>query len=117
MNGLKFKPFERSPDNPFEVILRGAQGTKWAGGRFRVQLSFPTFFPHASAGEPYVRFRTAIYHPNVDSDGYLCCKALEEKRKPLTATDPETKKRKRQHVRTLTQELRKIKLEEKEKQD
>jgi len=58
-------------DNLYEwmVALDGPSGTVYEGGVFFVDISIPTNYPFSP---PAVKFRTRIYHPNIDSQGRVC---------------------------------------------
>ncbi|KIW08322.1 uncharacterized protein PV09_01240 [Verruconis gallopava] len=55
----------------WEIIMDGPAESFYAGGHFKIQLSFPTNFPFKP---PTVSFHTKIWHPNVTNDdkGSMC---------------------------------------------
>lgn len=58
-------------DNLYEwlCVLEGPSGTVYEGGVFFITMSIPEDYPFKP---PTVRFKTRIYHPNIDSQGRVC---------------------------------------------
>ncbi|XP_066491143.1 ubiquitin/ISG15-conjugating enzyme E2 L6 [Tiliqua scincoides] len=44
-------------------------------GAFRIEISFPCEYP---LKPPKVRFKTEIYHPNVDEEGHVCLPIISD---------------------------------------
>ncbi|KAI2629416.1 ubiquitin-conjugating enzyme [Xylaria nigripes] len=60
----------------WEIELLGPPSTAYAGGTYKIVMSFPTDYPFKP---PQVNFITRIYHPNVtnDSQGNICLPILK----------------------------------------
>lgn len=56
-----------------DAEIRGAKGTPYQGGIFRLEVVIPSEYP---LKPPRVRFLTKIYHPNIDSQGRICLDSL-----------------------------------------
>jgi ubiquitin-protein ligase len=55
--------------------LDGPPGTAWAGGRFRFELTFDIdVYPERA---PTMRFLSKVFHPNVDTSGFVCADVLQ----------------------------------------
>ena len=62
--------------------LVGPTGTPFEGGKFKIQVQFPTDYPFKP---PQIKFLTKIYHPNIDESGTICLGLLKsENWKPST---------------------------------
>uniref|UniRef100_A0AC34R347 UBC core domain-containing protein n=1 Tax=Panagrolaimus sp. JU765 TaxID=591449 RepID=A0AC34R347_9BILA len=58
-------------DNLYEwmIVVDGPSTTVYEGGLFFVEITIPTDYPF---NPPSIKFRTRIYHPNIDSQGRVC---------------------------------------------
>ncbi|MBN3279680.1 UBE2C enzyme, partial [Polyodon spathula] len=65
-------------DNLFKWIgtIDGAKETVYEGLRYKLSLEFPSGYPFNA---PTVRFITPCFHPNVDTQGYICLDILKDK--------------------------------------
>lgn len=57
-----------------EALIEGPDDSPFAGGEFRLSIKIPALYPNAP---PIIKFRTKIYHPNVDSAGNICLDSLK----------------------------------------
>ncbi|KAI8879200.1 UBC-like protein [Backusella circina FSU 941] len=61
------------------TILTGPQGSPYEEGTFFLDVDFPRLYPSVP---PIIKFRTAIYHCNVDNSGTIQLDILQEKWAP-----------------------------------
>jgi ubiquitin-protein ligase len=54
----------------WEALIEGPPGTPYEGGKFILEIHIDENYPFKPPG---LRFRTPILHPNIDSQGYICC--------------------------------------------
>ena len=78
-------PLGREEEDPevdwmhWHAVLAGPPGTPYEGGRFLVNIRFPTDYPFKPAK---INFTTRIYHPNINSNGAICLDILKEQWSP-----------------------------------
>jgi ubiquitin-protein ligase len=67
--------------NLFEwfATIDGPAGSPYEGGRFFLDIKFPSDYPFTP---PDVKFRTKIYHCNINSNGYICVDILKDQWSP-----------------------------------
>ncbi|XP_054152515.1 uncharacterized protein LOC128951288 [Oppia nitens] len=72
-------PFGRieSTDNPlyWKAYLNGPEGSPYEGGVFEIDLLFSAEYP---IRVPNIRFKTQIFHANIQNSGYICTTLLSE---------------------------------------
>jgi len=57
-----------------EALIEGPKGTPYFGGEFRLSISIPSNYPNVP---PVIKFKTSIYHPNIDKSGRICLDSLK----------------------------------------
>jgi len=72
-------PVDDSDIFTWEGVLFGPSDSPYAGGTFRVNIQFPMDYPFKP---PRVTFATKIYHPNINSDGFICLDILKQNWSP-----------------------------------
>lgn len=63
----------------WKATFRGPADTPYAGGRFVLDVQFPTDYPFTP---PKVKFDTKVYHCNIHSSGGICLDILRDKWTP-----------------------------------
>jgi len=68
-------------DNLYEWVstIMGPAGSPYAGGVFFLDIQFPTDYPFKP---PVIRFRTRIYHCNINNQGHICLDILRDNWSP-----------------------------------
>ncbi|KAK4527466.1 hypothetical protein GAYE_SCF40G5388 [Galdieria yellowstonensis] len=56
-----------------EAEITGPENSPYEGGRFLLHIELSSRYP---LEPPQVRFKTPVYHPNIDSSGRICFDAL-----------------------------------------
>ena len=67
----------KSEDNIFDwySVIKGPEGSPYANGVFYLDIHFPKDYPFVP---PEVKFRTKIYHCNIDRKGNICVSILKD---------------------------------------
>ncbi|RSH89369.1 hypothetical protein EHS25_002481 [Saitozyma podzolica] len=67
----------------WEVTIHGPpRPSPYHGGKFKLNVEFGLEYPFKA---PLIKFKTKLYHPNIDSDGSICMGMLKaEEWKPST---------------------------------
>ena len=63
----------------WEGVLFGPEDSPYSGGVFNVQIQFPVDYPFKP---PRVMFTTKIYHPNINTAGFICLDILKNNWSP-----------------------------------
>jgi ubiquitin-conjugating enzyme E2 D/E len=63
----------------WEGTIIGPTETVYEGGIFHLEIQFPKNYPFKS---PKVRFLTKIYHPNINSGGFICLDIFKDNWSP-----------------------------------
>ena len=63
----------------WDATLMGPTGSVYEGGVFTLDIQFPKNYPFKP---PKVRFQTKIYHPNINSGGFICLDIFKENWSP-----------------------------------
>ena len=63
----------------WEATIIGPIDTVYEGGIFKLDILFPERYPFKP---PKVKFRTRIYHPNINSSGGICLDILKDNWSP-----------------------------------
>lgn len=69
-------PLDENNTNIWRATLTGPEGTPYAGGVFELDVHLGPNYPF---GPPEVRFRTKIYHCNINEHGAICLDLLADK--------------------------------------
>ena len=64
----------------WQATIMGPTDTPYFGGIFKLELLFTRNYP---IKPPQVRFKTKIFHPNIDSSGGICVDILKDAWNPL----------------------------------
>lgn len=64
----------------WEGVIFGPADSPYAGGVFKLHIQFPADYPFKA---PSVRFKTKIYHPNINPTGIICLDILKDQWSPV----------------------------------
>nr|ADE10070.1 UBCc [Tremella fuciformis] len=81
LQGIEVVPHENNIQK-WDVAIAGPPGSPYVGGTFHLNVEFAHDYPFRA---PQIKFKTKIYHPNIDSDGSICLGILKtDQWKPST---------------------------------
>lgn len=63
----------------WEGVMFGPSDSPYAGGVFKVNIQFPIDYPFKP---PRIIFTTKIYHPNINTQGFICLDILKQNWSP-----------------------------------
>ena len=72
-------PVDESDVFNWEGIMFGPADSPYTGGVFKVNIQFPVDYPFKP---PRVVFTTKIYHPNINTHGFICLDILKQNWSP-----------------------------------
>ncbi|KAH0794948.1 ubiquitin-conjugating enzyme E2 T [Histomonas meleagridis] len=72
-HGIGMWPVNERLDQ-LEALIEGPEDSPFEGGEFRLSISIPETYPNTP---PVIKFKTKIYHPNIDSSGRICLDSLK----------------------------------------
>lgn len=58
----------------WEGCIFGPEDSPFHGGVFKLSIQFPVDYPFRA---PHIKFLTKIYHPNINSAGFICLDILK----------------------------------------
>lgn len=64
----------------WEGVIFGPSDSPYAGGVFKLHIQFPADYPFKA---PSVKFKTKIYHPNINPQGLICLDILKDQWSPV----------------------------------
>jgi ubiquitin-protein ligase len=71
---IEAKPIDDSDYFHWEFTLKGPEDTPYSGGVYKGIMDFPSNYPY---NPPVMKFKTAIWHPNIYKDGKICISILQ----------------------------------------
>ncbi|CAG9131249.1 unnamed protein product [Plutella xylostella] len=72
--GITCIPLEGDNYEVLHVSMLGPRGSAYEKGMFRLIITIPDRYPFEP---PLVKFKTPVYHPNIDKEGRICMDMLK----------------------------------------
>jgi len=72
-------PTDPSDMYTWEGVMFGPADSPYTGGVFNVSIQFPVDYPFKP---PRIMFLTKIYHPNINTQGFICLDILKQNWSP-----------------------------------
>src|SRR5436190_20764903 len=72
--GPQGSPYILPPPPHFRITAQADNGKSYEGGVFALDIQFPGTYPFSP---PKIRFKTQIYHCNIDKGGNICLDTLK----------------------------------------
>ena len=72
-------PIEEADFFNWEAVIFGPEDSPYVGGVFRLAIRFPSDYPFKP---PIITFKTKIYHPNINAQGFICLDILKNQWSP-----------------------------------
>lgn len=72
-------PKDKSSMNKWEACIVGPPDSPYQGGLFFLDINFGNDYPFTP---PRCKFRTRLYHPNINSNGSICLDILKDNWSP-----------------------------------
>jgi len=73
-------PVSKANIMDWQAIIMGPDETPYEGGIFKLDINFTKEYP---LKPPQIRFKTKIFHPNINSSGGICIDILKDKCTPI----------------------------------
>ncbi|KAI7848788.1 ubiquitin-conjugating enzyme E2 T [Circinella umbellata] len=73
--GIICHPVDDADMTHLEAYIKGPPDSPYEKGTFRLDIHIPSEYPFSP---PTIRFKTMIYHPNVDDSGTICLNILKK---------------------------------------
>lgn len=78
--GCQAAPISENNLFEWEGTIHGPADSPYQGGIFHMSIQFPAEYPFSP---PVVRFKTRIYHPNINATGLICLDVLKHQWSPV----------------------------------
>lgn len=77
-------PIKKKDLTKWIATITGPSDSPYAGGIFSLTIDFPSDYPYSP---PKVKFKTRIYHPNINRTGEICLDVLKSEWSPALYID------------------------------